>query len=122
MAGNTKLMGFGSDNKVTLSRWGKKTITTISQESWERMLYVCKRMLPTEPRRQTVRDSTWFAVRYDEVNGTVTVDMGLDSARWLYKLISGGVVDEELRNWAQAIDAAIRAHHDYHNLDEPGVG
>lgn len=121
MAGNTKLMGFGSDNKVTLKRWGKEATAVLSEDSWERLLYICKRMLPTEPKK-IPRNDNLFHVRYDESTGRIGVVMGLDSARELYKLLSSERAEVEMIPWAQDIDGAIRAHHDYHNLDEPGVG
>ena len=121
MSGNTKLMGFGSDNKITLKRWGKLAHVVVSEGSWESMRYACSRKLPAAPKKQATREGRQFVVSYDELTGRVSVDMDLDTTRELYNLINTGAVDQAMRAWADSLDIAIGAHHDYHNLDEPGV-
>lgn len=124
MSGNTKLLGFGTGNKITLQRWGKDCQVVVSQESWMRLNHACVVKLPAEPKKQPDRSKETFVASYDEATGRVRIDLDLASARDLYALLDSADPpnEEMLQEWTDAIDGAIRAHHDYHDLREPGVG
>ena len=125
MAGNTKLIGFGVDNKVTLARWGEEKKVEISSESWKSLQSACANDLPRKPPTQ--EKGKWkddFNAQYDEHVGRVRVDVSVQAAGVLVDKLSffkDTEVAEQLEPWVRALRDAIQAHKDYHNTDEPGV-
>jgi hypothetical protein len=81
-----------------------------------------------EPKKQPDRYSDTFVASYDEATGRIQIDLDLDSARELYAILEAFYspnskdTREMLHKWKEAIEDVIKAHHDYHDLREPGVG
>lgn len=123
MAGNTKLLGFGVENSVTLERWGEQEQVEISQDSWKALQSACASGLPRKPPAQ----KNWkddFNASYDEDVGRVRVDLDVQTAGEIADALSffrDEEVETKLTPWIRSLRKAVQAHKDYHDLSEPGV-
>ena len=141
MAGNTKLIGFGSNGVVELERWGGKAKVVVSKESLETLRAACYQQLPKAPKQNGEGSQDDFNVAYDSSVGRVRLDLDTVTAGELAAFLQfgleefqgcdsgtgeslGGVkkLNERVPSWIRDLKETVQAHEDYLNTeDEPGV-
>lgn len=125
MAGNTKLLGFTPNGKLTLSRWGKDVIIDVSPGSLSAIREACTSKLPIKPRDQLRTLS--FNAEYDESIGSVELRLSPDVAAKFVDIMrawrdEGRDGAGKAGAWAEEIKNCCQAHTDYHSTEgEPGV-
>lgn len=126
MAKNTKLLGFGSGNTVTLERWGEKVTEAMPGPAIEVLRKMCFEQLPKRPKEQR----PFSNISYDEGSGTIRVELTSEEAGRLQGLIEDSVQDgdgrdtelAQLDDWHAGLAVALEDHARYHDTrDEPGV-
>jgi hypothetical protein len=125
MAGNTKFMGFGSENRVTLERWGKSVTRELPGPAIEVLREMCHSGLPLRapPRKESLSN-----ISYNERFGTVDLELDVVRAeKILVALELADVViedsnDADYLDWLAGIRAALREHDAFVDAtSEPGV-
>ena len=126
MAGNTKFLGFGTDNQITLERWGKKATAELPGPAIEVLRDLCYHKLPVRPPQQVPRSE----ISYNDRLGQVELHMTPKQALILASAIGGEVPSHEefmkefalLASWEEELREAVREHERYISTqDEPGV-
>jgi hypothetical protein len=126
MAGNTKLMGFGTDGTVELQRWGGRAPVELPPVAIEALRKACYEILPKNPPQRVEDKSPDFEARYSEDTGLVCVSMRPHIALLISKVLEGvdqdGEYDSMFAVWVDKLATCFKAHQDYIGVDEPGVG
>lgn len=129
MAGNTKFLGFGADNEITLERWGKKATAKVPPAAVEALREMCFSMLPKSPPHQTPK----FYAEYNYATGAVEVSLPPDRAKDLADILQSladatGIVPETagesaiLNNLPDEIYLSLQEHEAFTSgKGEPGV-
>jgi hypothetical protein len=134
MAGNTKLVGFLSDNRLRLERWGGMATVQLDARAVESLRSACFNQLPQRPPVSGAEHLPDFRAQYDSSVGRVHVDLSPDAASNLAKLLDNLVVSTEwpvditqpslveMVEIVKLLQEAVQAHVDFHTYkDEPGV-
>lgn len=123
MAGNTKFIGFLSDNRIQLERWGVKAIVQLDASAIEVLRATCFSKLPKTPIQESSCHLDDFGAKYNEGVGRVYVDLSPRAAAYLGDILASlAVSDARELPWAAELRAAVQAHRDFHNAEgEPGV-
>jgi hypothetical protein len=127
MAGNTKLIGFGS-GKVFLERWGERTEVELPSSSVASLVGACREQLPSAPNRQPRSGST--SLSYDGHFGVIRAFISPQDCESIGKLLELVANHHEptdsqyetAKAWAEELLGLAQEHKDYLNTDnEPGV-
>ena len=124
MAGNTKFLGFGAGNQITLERWLQKVTVDLPGSAIEVLREACYDKLPKQPNEQNPRRG----VAYDEQRGTVSLECSPEEAEILSKYLKNSEnpwsqpEDPQILQWSQGLDLAVEDHRRYIDpTGEPGV-
>lgn len=129
MAGNTKLVGFLSDNRIQLERWGTSATIQLDDESVQAIRRACFEQLPQRPTQSSSDHLDDFGVRYDSGVGRIQLELSTDAASLLADLLdvvmnktqAGEEERRTVQPYVDAIRKAVQAHKDFHDRCEPGV-
>ena len=83
MAGNTKFLGFGAGNKVTLERWGEQAIVELPGPAMEVLREACYKTLPKEPKDPVSHGS----VSFNEQTGRIDILITPEEAKLFIDII-----------------------------------
>jgi hypothetical protein len=126
MAGNTKFIGFLSDNRIQLERWGSKVLVLLSPESIDSLRVAVQRDLPPKPYQGRADHLSDMKVEYDTSVGRAVANMDIATAAYLSDLLEVMVKNDvqamdKVKPWVEELRAVVQAHADFHNTKEPGV-
>lgn len=129
MSGNTKLLGFGAQDEITLERWGKTASAKLDPAAIHVLRHLCHSELPKKPPERQSKEYCG----YDFGEGNVEITLPPEKAKILADILqtladSTGIVPEEklesdlLNNLPGEIYLSLQEHEAYINTaDEPGV-
>jgi hypothetical protein len=129
MAGNTKLIGFATESKVVLQRWGKKVTVQLTPSSVDALLEACRNELPKNPVGQA-SSLLDFRAEYHESTGTIELRLSSGVAKKISAALHDASVSrlsppedpDEMEGWSARLKELVTEHEEYLNTkDEPGV-
>jgi hypothetical protein len=126
MAGNTKFIGFLPGNRIQLERWGSSVEVSLNEQSIEELRVAVQRDLPQKPYQGRAGHLADLGVEYDKSVGRAVANMDIATAAYLADLLEVLVTRDlqavdKVSPWVAGLRAAVKAHADFHNTQEPGV-
>lgn len=121
MTGNTRFMGFGKDNAISLERWGGKVKVALPPEGIIALRKACYDELPKSPPGQRNRGVSF---NFQERLG-ITADFDLEGAKKLCSILADlppALKDGSVQEWLIDLEMSINQLEGYLNtMNEPGV-
>ena len=126
MAGNTKLMGLGSNGLIQLARWGEKVMVDVGEEASVALREALYTKLPKSPPKRY----DGVGVQFNEQSGKIEIEVGKDAAKKLQHMLEEAFEDNvkddlavgELITVRVMLGMAVDDYESYYSTQsEPGV-